>query len=644
MAIEKLELVDIACYIEDLNNVLQRCYNSECFHIEPPGQNSDEKFIALNEENPYSEPLEKLEMFFSQMKFVPHETDFSKLEPDSADELRTYISECETELLDINNRVKSLSENISLREQVSSQLSHLEGIDTDYQKIFSCNSISVRFGKLPVDSYQKLAYHSDKPFIFNTYDNDGEYYWGMYFAPCGLKNSIDSMFKGLYFERIRLPEFVEGTGKDARLNNEKALENARTELKDLNERRIALLKEKKNDFNMVYSKLLHYSGIFSLRRNAAVYNDKYVVATGYIPEKKAKSFSAMFKELETVSLVIRPCVFDGHNNPPTKLKNNWFSEPFSMFVEMYGLPACNGFDPTMLVAVTYTLLFGLMFADLGQGIVLSIFGALLWKFKKNRLGAILARVGVASALFGFIFGSVFGYEHMLDPVFNTMGFAEKPFEVMNNILPILYGAIGLGVVFVIFTILLNIFVGIKQKNYERALFSNNGLSGLVFFVAIVGALLDGILFKIGFVTPLYIVGLIVLPALLMFFREPLGCLISHRKPEHVSVGDFIASNFFEVFEFGLSFATNTLAFVRVGGFILSHAGMMSVVMLLADGKNPVVSIIIVVVGNIFVMGMEGLIVGIQSLRLEFYEIFSRFYDGDGYAFEPVNLKVQTEKN
>lgn len=645
MSIEKLELVDITCYIEDLNSVLQKCYNSKCFHIEPPSYGSDEKFIALNEENPYTETREKMEVFFSQMSFTPRKVDLSVLDDSSPDELKKLVNTSEKALSELKTKINGLEENLILRKQVATQLEHLEGIDADYEKIFSCDSVRVRFGKLPVESYAKLAYHADKPFIFNYYDNDGEYYWGVYFAPREMKDSIDNMFKNLYFERIRIPEFVHGSGKDAAKSNEKKIIEEREELKKLKKEFSELLEENEKQLNELYSSLCHYEKIFSLRRNAVLYKDKYVIVTGYIPERQAKTFSAMFKELETVSLVVRPSDWDDKKIPPTKLKNNWFAEPFSMFVEMYGLPSGNGFDPTMLVAVTYTFLFGLMFADLGQGLVIAIAGALIWKLKKNKLGAILARVGVSSAVFGFLFGSVFGFEHWLDPVFHKMGFAEKPFEVMDNINPILYGAIGLGIAFIIITIIVNIFIGFKQKNYERALFSNNGIAGLVFFVAVVWLLVGGILLKYNVATPAYIIGLIVIPALLMFFREPLGALLMHRKPEKVSLGDFIASNFFEVFEFALSFATNTLSFVRVGGFILSHAGMMSVVMLLSQTASSSGSIIVIIIGNIFVIGMEGLIVGIQSLRLEFYEIFSRFYEGEGRPFTPVNVlsEVSDEK-
>ena len=98
------------------------------------------------------------------------------------------------------------------------------------------------------------------------------------------------------------------------------------------------------------------------------------------------------------------------------------------------------------------------------------------------------------------------------------------------------------------------------------------------------------------------------------------------------IGGFITEGFFELFEVILSYVTNTLSFMRVGGFVLSHAGLMLVVKVLAGADaNPIV----MALGNLFVMGLEGLIVGIQVLRLEFYEMFSRYYDGDGFAFNPI---------
>ena len=179
-------------------------------------------------------------------------------------------------------------------------------------------------------------------------------------------------------------------------------------------------------------------------------------------------------------------------------------------------------------------------------------------------------------------------------------------------------------------------MGFKDKNLERALFSNNGLAGLVFYCSLLGLLLGSMLgFKVG--GPVYVICLIVLPLFVMFLREPLGDLVKGKGFHlHESVGDFIAANFFECFEYLLGYATNTLSFVRVGGFVLSHAGMMSVVLSLADMSGKF-SPLVMVLGNLFVICLEGLLVGIQVLRLEFYEMFSRYYAGGGKAFKPVTV-------
>ena len=104
---------------------------------------------------------------------------------------------------------------------------------------------------------------------------------------------------------------------------------------------------------------------------------------------------------------------------------------------------------------------------------------------------------------------------------------------------------------------------------------------------------------------------------------------------------FFVQSFFELFEVLLTYFSNTLSFVRVGAFAVSHAAMMEVVLMLAgatDGGS--INWLVIVLGNIFVCAMEGLIVGIQVLRLEYYEMFSRFYKGDGRAFQPFLKKSQ----
>ncbi len=245
-------------------------------------------------------------------------------------------------------------------------------------------------------------------------------------------------------------------------------------------------------------------------------------------------------------------------------------------------------------------------------------------------------MGVSSFILGSLYGSVFGYEDLLDPIYESLGISFLPFKAMSNINTVLFGAIGIGIAIIMISIFVNIVTGLKNKDYARALFSNSGAAGFLFYGGLLG-LVIGMLLGVSVASAPYIICLIVLPLIVMFLREPLGDLCKgegfHIKE---SPGDFIATNFFECFEYLLGYATNTISFVRVGGFVLSHAGMMSVVLSLAEMSGNA-SPIVMIIGNLFVMVLEGFLAGIQVLRLEFYEMFSRFYTGGGKAFEPVSI-------
>lgn len=659
MSIERMELVNIAGLLPDLDEVLVKCCESGCFHMETASRAADAKsgFRTLSEENPYAEPLKRLYALArtvrklqadygdksggkkSEYKLTP--VDYSELELNTAEEFSDYIGGLENMFSETAERIRELSVSLSSHEETLKQVEHLKGLDIGMEKIFACEYIAVRIGKLPVDSYPKLSYYDRNTFFFFSFDVDEDYHWGVYFTPRSKATVVDDIFKSLYFERIRISDEVKGTPDKAVEILQRKISEEKAELQSCSSKVESMLRENSTTMCKVYSKLKYKHDIFNLREKVSVVGEKFYMV-GFVPAKQAQEFLDRFEELDGVSVAMKPPATDSRLVPPSKLKNSWFSKPFSMFVEMYGLPEYDGINPTGFVALTYTLLFGIMFGDLGQGLVLAILGAIVYKMSGNKLGAIIARAGVSSAIFGLMYGSVFGFEEALDPLYKAVGLQHKPLEVFDSITTILIGAVGIGVCLIISAIIMNVIVGFKKKNYERAIFGNNGIAGLIFYSAVLVGGVSTIVLGKNLFTPAYVIFLIVLPVLCMFFRVPLSNLIHHTPHEREGIGEFIAENFFELFEYMLSYVTNTLSFLRVGGFVLSHAGMMLVVMTLAKGASAGASIIIMIIGNIFVMGLEGLLVGIQVLRLEFYEMFSRFYDGDGHEFRPVGVDYTTE--
>ena len=175
-----------------------------------------------------------------------------------------------------------------------------------------------------------------------------------------------------------------------------------------------------------------------------------------------------------------------------------------------------------------------------------------------------------------------------------------------------------------------------------ALTSSHGGAGLIFYWALLGLVLDMFILNIGYSSnPFYIVLLVVVPLIIIYLQEPLAELINGHKP-HFEGGilNFLISGFFEMFVTLLEYLSHTVSFLRVGGFVLVHAGMMIVVETLAHMAGNLAPVVMIF-GNIFVIALEGLIVGIQALRLNYYELFSRFYDAVGKPFTPLTIQKDT---
>lgn len=641
-----MSLINLVGNMDDLDKTLLRCLQCGYFHPEMAIHSSEPThgFRLLEGENPYAAPLNSVLKLCSDLKIKPEKAEFS-LDELSLPEITEYLSSISDSINSLAEQERASKENISQHEQTVIQLKHLAGLNTSFDDIFASEYVKVRFGRLPSDSYPKLSYYDNKTFYFFSFDHDKDYYWGVYFAPLNKIAVIDDIFSSLYFERVRIPDYAHGTPEKAIAHINALIAEERTALEEISKRQAALRSENEGKLLKCFSMLKFADTTFDLRRYVATVNNRFYMI-GFIPKSKCKEFAATFSGIDSVDVVAKPYDADPTLAPPVKLKNNRFSRPFEQFVNMYSLPSYKDIDPTNFMAITYTLLFGIMFGDLGQGLLLVLLGIVLSCWKKMNFGRIIIRLGASSAVFGTLYGSVFGFEHLLDPFYQQVfGLESKPIEVFDtgttNML--LLAAIAIGFALICTSIIINIYLGFRDKDYERAIFGHNGIAGLILYASAAFAVLDMMALNTGFVTTPYILCLIVLPVLLIFFRGPLAALISKRKANlDQGIGEFIIENFFELFEYVLSYLSNSMSFLRVGGFILSHAGMMAVVMSLSEMVGSAGSPFVLILGNLFVMGLEGLIAGIQVLRLEFYELFSRNFEGNGKPFLPATVHYNVD--
>lgn len=626
MAIAKLKLLEIEFPQEDYDDVLLKLINLDGFHPEYASKFADSVhgLSVLNRDNPYADLIQRMEEARDKyhLDLQCRVIDESRINIIQAD---TFFCNVLEEVTKIEKVKEDLTTMIQENEDTISQLEHMINSDLNFDHLFSCHYLQVRFGKIPTINLDKLQYYGAQDFFFKSFHKGTKDTYCMYITTNAKAPEIDNIFSSLYFERIHIPEFVHGTPEAALQVLKEEDDTARSSLKDLDLRIKKLFEGSIEEMSIIYSISSKLNLIYDAQKYVVVFGKNSAIY-GFCEEKDADKIKKEFESIDAdVRVEIKPALGDSRLTPPTKLKNNWFCRPFRMFVEMYGVPSYTDFDPTNLVAISYTILFGMMFGDIGQGVVLSLVGLLVYKFKAMKLGAVGMRLGLSSTIFGFIFGSFFGSEEIIHPIFLPMD--------SNNTMTLLMAAIATGVILIIISIAFNIILNYKKKRWGEMLFSQNGLAGLIFYISVLVMVANML---VGFNAPvggtLYVALLIAMPIVMIFLKEPLTHKLEGEKMFPHGFGAFFTEAFFELFEVVLTFIANTMSFLRVGGFVLSHAGMMLVVYTLAEMIGGPGYWITLVIGNAFVMGLEGMIVGIQVLRLEFYEMFSRYYEGKGKPF------------
>lgn len=646
MSIEKMSLVTIQGDAAHLDEVLLRCLDSGVFHPQAAGELGEYAggASAGGEANLYAGLSRRLSAIAQEAEISLGGSGFDGLDLDNGD-FADYIDGLDGKLKKLLAQKRESQQRIQDASDELERLGHFSGLEMSLDALASCKYLSVRFGRLPGEGAAKLDGYTGQPCIFLPTEEKEGVSWGLTVCAAADARRIDGLFQSLGFEAVQLPEAAHGTPREAMAVIQKELDREKETLSGFQKEVAQITGGERERARKLYAKLCLLGKAYELREKAAMVKNGFVLM-GHVPQSEESRFLSSMKELPGIEASAKAPEEEPRFSAPVRLKNNWFVKPFEMFVDMYGRPSYTEIDPTPYVAATYILLFGIMFGDLGQGLVVSLLGTFLYKKKGMVLGGVLSRVGLSSMVFGFLYGSVFGYETLLTPFHQVLFGRSHLIEVMDGEYTnfLLLAAVGVGAFVIMASLIFNIILGLRQKNWERVLFSNNGLAGLVFYGSVLFAAAGTMILGLNVVTPVYIVLLIVLPLLVMFLKEPLGKMLHGEKdlfPE--GVGAFIGESFFELFESVLSFVTNSMSFLRVGAFILVHAGMMMVVFTLSGMAGGLASPIIVVIGNIFVMAMEGLIVGIQVLRLEFYEIFSRFYDGGGQSFDPAVVDFSAQQ-
>ena len=634
MKSQRMYMMNLIGQIEDMENILSDIVDSKTTEIIDTSElieNSQFMFpissenVSMAIDSNYikkyhgdlnvNEERKKLENFSNHLNIDLKKNKFSK-------NFSSPISQLDFEKLNSEmENIDNIREKLQEKNRDMDIFNMFGNINVSMSKLLDLKNFNFKFGILSKEDRLKIKKNYENIFaaIFHMGTlKEGEVYFIIY--PGDMEVDISRVLRSLNFHEIKIPEGFEKKPSEIteRLTQEikeleEKLEKSKefiNEYKKDNEEGIAqILKDKYNKLNLedtktslaVSSRYFYLAGWISKEDSTRLYNtltDKYKV-------------DITFHEVEDYDI-----------KPPTKLKNNSVFKPFELLVKMYGVPNYEEIDPTPFFAITYMLLFGSMFGDVGQGLFFAIAGILVGKFINKDFGGLVTRLGMSSTIFGFLYGSVFGLETVIKPIlFN-------PYENINTILIM---AIALGIILLIMSYSLGVTNYIRTKNFEELYFGEKGIAGFLLYISILGIAstklfdLNSIIFDIFLI-------IAILCILSMIFKKVLYQKFVLKQKTALPNGYFIESSF-SIVETIISIFSGTISFIRVGAFAINHVGLFlafSTIGNMIGTKTG--SIVMIIIGNIVILGLEGLIVFIQSLRLEYYEMFSKYYIGDGREF------------
>ncbi len=556
-----------------------------------------------------------------------------------------FVEQVDQAVKEVREARSEEQKRLEVLEGILHQIEPIADLDLDLSTIRKPGYIYSLLGVIPTANIDRLHTSLEHiPFVLETLREDGEraVIW-----MAGLKQDaevLDRAARSAYLNPLSIPEEYQGTPAviiealrkdivgihDAVAEREKAIARLRKE----HQKQIQLTLWQVRRSRIMAEAITRFGQL----------SYTYFIS-GWVPSSRVKGLT---KGLNGVSkdLLIETSPFKrgrSQEEVPVVLHNPRLFRSFQSLVTTYGLPLYDEIDPTILLAITFPFLLGAMFGDAGQGLILALFGVVLSSKAIKALrgmsafGGILTFCGLSATLFGFLYGNLFGFETVLHPLL---------IRPSSNTFNTLLLAIGAGVVLISLGFITAIINAAAKRDWGRLLFDPHCAAGLTLYWSLIALALEAIAKK--FLVPTSVLGILAaLAGVAIIFSEILKHLVNgHRPLIEEDLVTYSIGSFFELFEALISFLSNTISYVRIGAFAAAHALLSSAIFILGALISPAHGVgywIVVVAGNLFIIGFEGMIVGIQSMRLEYYEFFSKFFSSGGLRYEPLSLQPGVEE-
>ncbi len=574
MAIEKMKLLTITGPERELDRFVARNLLNSDLQIEDAKKiyNKGWKLEYYDYDYTIQENLKKCKTLIENLNILYRE-EYSNLF------IENTVSQIGNKIEHVKQAYEILKQEIEFCQKAKEEnlqkiasVEKLEEIDIDIQKLYELKYIKFRYGNIANDKLEDIRQElEDRKVILFEIEKQEDVTWIVYVTTEEFVQTIDVFFNRQNFERIWLDANLSGTPKEYMDKLYKDISDKKVEIQNLQKEMQILAENARHILLSSYRQLQTYDKINKIKKYI-VHDSKdtfYLVA--WVPESE---LSRIVEKLDLCQNIDYQMEEKVGNQSPTKLKNPKLIKPFEILVKMYGVPNNNEIDPTLFVAITAFIMFGFMFGDVGHGLVFLIFGILL-RFRKKDTGNILVAGGTASTIFGFLYGSVFGKENIIP---------AKMISPMQDINTMLIYGIVVGCLFVLIAMFINIANGIKNKDFKRIWLEANGVAGLILY-GFVLSLVAYYFIKGKMLVPSSVIIITVcLLLILILLNDKLTRIVTKKKQE-TTVS--IVEKIFEIIEMILSFASNTISFLRLAAFAINHVGLCMAIYLLADMTSGV---------------------------------------------------------
>lgn len=653
----QMSLIEIMAMSQDVSNVIEYLGKKGCFQFQSKKHDAvaEKKEEAVNIDREIFDNLQKARLFLNISDLENDVLDCPRAGDDERNEATKIIGA----VSDLFERFETQNTEVSRIESAYNEAMAFSNLKVSYSELEHLSFLSIRIGKIPAENINALKESLGSEAVIISLGNDTS----RIMAVSSKKGrfSLDTELKRFGFVNMEIPHDFKGIPEDA-------LTSLRLKRDDA-QRTLAVLEEEKRNFAETHEAslkrlLASFSVAYqvfdiknSLESTALVYR-----LVGWIPSDEVSVFMSELDQMTEGRIAIReylpmevPSVISGKEQVPVKLKHGKFVSSFERLIFSYGSPFYGTIDPTPFVAVFFTVLFGIMFGDCGQGLVFLLVGILMAAKKIkvggwNKFAPIFMAIGCSSAVMGLITGEFFTNETLLKPfalwVTGLFGTPRAPIlKVMPSASPnsikIVFGIFGVTIAigFIINTVglIINIINKILQKKWGSALFGKIGLAGALFFWYVVAFAIRIAAFKHS---PT-LCDWIVIGGTLFFaaFGEPFERLLDGKRPIlENGVGAMVIGGIVELIEVVSTYLSNSISFVRVGAFALAHAVLGFIISMMAEKCGMIGGIFVLIAGNAIVIVLEGMIVAIQVIRLQYYEFFSKFFSETGSEFRPLQFR------